>query len=241
MAGFIDLHSHWLPGIDDGVRSADEGVELLRGLASIGFSRVIATPHMRPGMFDNDRASLEASYAAMAGRVEREPGLPAVGLASEHFFDDTVFQRLMAGQGLAYPGGHALLIELHAELFPLRFADRVIDLRRRKLRPVLAHPERYAPVWEKHTLLDPILDAGAVLLMDVAALVGKYGKKPQKTAETLLEAGYYYAACSDAHRPADVAEVRQGIIRLAALAGREEAEFLLCEGPLSILEGRVQT
>lgn len=241
MAGYIDLHCHWVPGIDDGVRSVAEGVELLRGLASIGFAHVFATPHMRPGMFNNDRAAIEAAYTAMAAQLAGQPALPTVGLASEHYFDDTVFQRLLAGQGLTYPGGHALLIELNAEMFPLRFADRVIDLRRRKIRPVLAHPERYAAVWAKPKILDEVLDAGAVLLLDVAALVGKYGRKPQKTAEGLLEEGYYYAACSDAHRPADVAEVHRGIERLAALAGREEADFLLREGPTAILEGRAKT
>lgn len=240
MGGYIDLHSHWIPGIDDGVRSATEGVELLRGLASIGFTRVIATPHMRPGMFDNDRAAIEQAYRAMLDQLAGQPALPAVGLASEHYFDDTVFQRLLAGQGLLYPDSQALLIELQAERFPLRFADRMLDLRRRKLRPVLAHPERYAPVWERLDVLDEITDAGAVMLLDVAALVGKYGRKPQKAAERLLEEGYYYAACSDAHRPADVVEVQRGIARLASLMGAEEAQFLLSEGPQRILEGRIQ-
>ncbi|MDW8252145.1 MAG: CpsB/CapC family capsule biosynthesis tyrosine phosphatase, partial [Myxococcales bacterium] len=240
MSGYIDLHCHWVPGIDDGVRSATEGVELLRRLRRAGFERVIATPHMRPGMFDNDRATIERSYEAMELLVAEQEGMPEVGLASEHYFDDSVFHRMLSGQGLCYPGSQALLIELNAEFFPLRLADRMIDLRRRKLRPVLAHPERYAAVWSKISVLDEILDAGVVLLMDVAALTGKYGRKPQKAAEALLAEGYYYAACSDAHRPSDVEEVRRGIDRLAALAGDKEAQFLLREGPQNILEGRVR-
>lgn len=241
MAGFVDLHSHWVPDIDDGVRSVDEGLALLRGLRGLGFERVVATPHMRPGMFDNDRARIEAAYAAMHQRIASEPGLPALGLASEHYFDDVIFQRLLGGEGIAYPGGKAILIELHAEIFPVRFADRVIDLLRRQLRPVLAHPERYAPVWTRPELLDPIVDAGAALQLDVAALAGKYGRRPQRSAEYLLEEGYYYAAGSDAHRPADVDDVRRGIERLTSLAGREEAQFLLSEGPRNLLDGRVMT
>jgi protein-tyrosine phosphatase len=240
VSGYIDLHSHWVPGIDDGVRSAAEGVELLRRLRRAGFERVIATPHMRPGMFDNDRSAIERAYEAMELQVAEQEGMPEVGLASEHYLDDSVFQRLLSGQGLLYPGSQALLIELNAEFFPVRLADRMLDLRRKKLRPVLAHPERYAAVWAKISVLDGILDAGVVLLMDVGALIGKYGRKPQKAAEALLAEGYYYAACSDAHRPSDVDEVRRGIDRLAALAGDEEARFLLREGPLNILEGRVR-
>jgi protein-tyrosine phosphatase len=240
MTGYIDLHCHWVPGIDDGVRTLEEGVELLRRLRQVGFERVIATPHMRPGMFDNDRSAIEQAYGAMLAKIDGAPGLPQLGLASEHYFDDQVFDRLLAGHGIPYPGSQGLLIELNAEWMPARFADRMLDLRRKKLRPVLAHPERYAPVWSKITVLDEILDAGVVLLLDVAALVGKYGRRPQKAAEALLAEGYYHAACSDAHRPEDAEPVREGIARLRALAGAEEAEFLMSEGPRSILENRLR-
>ena len=110
----------------------------------------------------------------------------------------------------------------------------------KRLRPVLAHPERYAPIWKDRTLLDPLLDGGTVLLLDVAALDGKYGRRPEQTALDLLEDGYYSAACSDAHRPEDVSSVVRGIKRLTEVVGLEEAEFLLGEGPRQILEGRVE-
>jgi protein-tyrosine phosphatase len=241
MPGFIDLHSHWVPGVDDGVKSAAEGVALLRALRAAGFERVVATPHMRPGMFNNDRHSIEAAYATMSAAIANEPGMPEVGLASEHYFDDVVYGRLLAGEGLPYPGGHAALIELHAEIFPVKLADRFYDLHRRNVRPVLAHPERYAAVWSKPEVLDPAVDGGALLLLDVAALVGKYGRKPEKAANHLLEEGYYYAACSDAHRPSDVDEVAAGIERLRRVMGREEAQFLLSEGPANILSGRLDS
>src|SRR6478672_3206389 len=62
MRGFIDLHSHWVAGIDDGVKSPADGIALLRGLHAAGFSTVVATPHMRPGMFENDRDALESAF-----------------------------------------------------------------------------------------------------------------------------------------------------------------------------------
>ena len=107
------------------------------------------------------------------------------------------------------------------------------------LRPVLAHPERYEPVWADIEALDPLLDVGAVMLLDVAALAGKYGRTARKTAEALLDAGYYQAACSDAHKPSDVADVAKGIRELQKRVGEEETKFLLTEGPRQILEGRV--
>lgn len=239
--GYTDLHCHFVPAIDDGVRTADEGVELLRGLASIGFERVVATPHMRPGMFDNDRATIEAAFAPMRDRVATEAGMPAVDCASEHWFDDLVFQRLTSGAGLPYPGGSAALIEVNPEIFPVRMAHAFFELRRKRIRPVLAHPERYSPVWDDPSVLEPLLDGGTVLLLDVAALAGKYGRRPERAAKQMLDDGYYYAACSDAHRPADVEAVATGIERLKAQVGVEDALYLLDEGPRNILSGKVET
>jgi protein-tyrosine phosphatase len=238
--GFVDLHCHWIAGIDDGAPTPEEGVAMLRALKAAGFDFVMATPHMRPGMFDNLKTDLMQAFAAMAD-VLTEPGLPEVGLSSEHYFDDVVFQRMLSGDALPYPGAKALLVEFPTEAFPMRIAERLFDLRVRELRPVLAHPERYKPVWKDIGVLDPLLDGGTVLLLDVASLVGKYGRATERAALQLLKEGYYHAACSDAHRAQDVADVARGIERLTELEGVEETDYLLREGPLSILKGTVET
>ncbi|MGH7440660.1 MAG: tyrosine-protein phosphatase, partial [Polyangiaceae bacterium] len=230
MRGYVDLHCHWVAAIDDGARTTDEGLTMLRRLHEVGFDDVVATPHMRPGMFDNDRPRIERAFQDMQrilGESARAKEIPAVHLASEHFFDDVVFNRLVRGDALPYrpsdasaapspaPAGgpspatrtsrhRCVLIEFGQGAFPLRVQHRFFDLRRAGLQPVLAHPERYYPVWKDDACLDPLLDAGAHLLLDVCALVGKYGRAPQRAAEKLLEDDAYEAACSDAHRPADV-------------------------------------
>ena len=241
MRGFVDLHRHWVAGIDDGARDFSGSVALLQGLRSVGFDTVVATPHMRPGMFDNTAADLRAAYARTTRAIAEARDLPELHLSSEHFFDDIVFERFLAGDVLLYPGGHAALVEFGTRTFPTRLAHRFFDLMRRRVRPVIAHPERYEPVWKDPAVLDPLLDGGAVLLLDVAALAGKYGRAPKKAAEQLVEAGYYQAACSDAHGVKDVKDVQEGISLLFDQAGREEATFLLDEGPREILEGRVES
>jgi protein-tyrosine phosphatase len=243
MRGFIDLHSHWVAAIDDGVRDVEGSAALLRGLREVGFDTVVATPHMRPGMFDNTAADLRRAYDHTVAALASASDLPERHLSSEHFFDDVVFQRFLDPAGdavLPYPGGHAALVEFPTGAFPTRVAHRFFDLMRRQIRPVIAHPERYEPVWSDASVLDPLLDGGAVLLLDVAALAGKYGRAPRKAAEQLVEAGYYQAACSDAHGVKDVKAVAEGIKRLFDQLGHEEATFLLVDGPREILEGRVE-
>jgi protein-tyrosine phosphatase len=246
MRGYIDLHSHWVARIDDGVKSEEAGIALLRGLHQAGFSTVIATPHMRPGMFDNDRAALERAYAAMRPSLDAAGTLPEVHLSSEHFFDDIVFDRLKRGLGLPYPSFakptargdspyNAVLVEFPPTHFPANAQARFFDLKRARLTPVLAHPERYQPVWKDDECLNPILDSGAHLLLDVGSLIGKYGRAAQKAAEKLLEEEAYEAACSDAHKPDDVEWVIRAIERLEEIVGKEERQRLLCDGPRSIL------
>jgi protein-tyrosine phosphatase len=241
MSDYIDLHCHWVAGIDDGARTTADSIDMLRALRDVGFSTIMATPHMRTGMFDNTRSDIEDAYQATVRVIEDQSDMPNVGLSSEHHLDDIVFQRLMAGDALPYPPGRAALIEFPNERFPLNCTKRLFELRCKKVRPVLAHPERYRPVWKDIGVLDPLLDGGTVLLLDVAALVGKYGRAPKRCAIELLEEGYYYAACSDAHRASDADDVADGIDKLRSLMGDEEADFLLREGPAHILEGKVET
>lgn len=256
MRGFVDLHCHWIAGIDDGAKTPEDGLAMLRGLRAAGFDTVVATPHMRPGMFDNDRSALLGAFARMAPHLAAAASgtLPEVHLASEHFLDDVVFARLVRGDALPYPHAprpssagqaassppvkRAALVELHPQGFPPQLAHRMFDLGRAGLRPVLAHPERYQPVWKDDRCLDPLLDAGAVLLLDVCALVGKYGRASQRAAEKLLDDEAYEAACSDAHRPEDAKVVAEAIDALEERVGRAEAERLLRDGPIGLLSGR---
>jgi protein-tyrosine phosphatase len=237
MSEWVDLHCHWLPGVDDGVQTLADAVALLTSLAGLGFQRVVATPHMRPGMFDNTAAELRAAFGRVQGELEAVNALPARDLASEHFFDDIVFQRLMSGEGLPYPGGAAVLLEFYDSSFPPRVDQLLAQLRRRGMTPVIAHPERYRVIWDRPSVLDRLLDAGAVALLDVAALVGKYGRQPQRCAERLLESESYHAACSDAHRARDVDDVARGIELVRRRYGDSEVDALLHLGPLEILAG----
>jgi protein-tyrosine phosphatase len=238
-SGLCDLHCHYLPAVDDGVRTLAEGRALCHGLARLGYTTVVATPHMRPGMFDNERQQLTAAYAAFVAAVPSD-GMPETGLAAEHFCDDVFFERLARDEALLYPGGHAALIEFPTERLPLRVEERFFHMQVRGVRPVLAHPERYSPLWKDDEPLRLLTERGTLALLDVMALVGKYGKRPQRTAEAWLDDGLYYAACTDSHRPDDLEMVEEALERLRALRGVDEARRLLDEHPRRILAGTVQ-
>ena len=234
----IDLHCHFLPGIDDGAPSAADGIAMLEGLKRLGFTRVMATPHMRPGMFDNEPAGLRASFEAFRPQLVGRD-VPEVELSSEHYFDERIYTRILNGEALPYPGGLAVLLEFYEIDFPPLIEQRLFDLRRRRLLPVIAHPERYRKFWDHPEALDRLVDQGVATLLDCMALVGKYGRRPQRAAEELLERELYSAACTDLHRPGDVAVVQRSFEVIRKRYGAEEMNFLFRDGPAALLSGQL--
>jgi protein-tyrosine phosphatase len=239
-AGYVDLHCHYLPAIDDGVRTLEEGRALLGGLGKLGYRKVIATPHIRTAMFDNRKPGLERAFRELNAELANERELPETGLGAEHYCDDVFWQLFLDGESVPYPGGKAALVELHYEIWPTRIEERFFEMQVRGVRPVLAHPERYAALFRKTDPLDPLIEVGTVALLDLMSLVGRYGRASQRAAERMLDEGVYYAACSDAHRPSDVEHVAEAIERLARLVGDDEVEELLGENPRRILAGEVE-
>lgn len=237
MAGFIDLHLHYVPGVDDGVRSVDEGLRLCAALKQLGFARLVTTPHIRSGMFDNRREGLTQAFAAFQAAVLEAPDMPQVELSAEHHCDALLLELLQRDELVPYPGGRALLIEFGYDSLPVNVEQVTFKLALKGLRPVVAHPERCAPLFRKTSPIERLLDQDVGLQLDLMALRGKYGRAPRAAAERMLEEGIYTIAASDAHRAEDVVEVGKSIETLYKLVGDEEAELLLVDNPQRLLEG----
>jgi protein-tyrosine phosphatase len=237
MKGFVDLHLHYVPAVDDGARSVEEALALCRELKAIGFEKLVTTPHIRSGMFDNQREGLVSAFEAFKSVTEGLPGLPELELSAEHHCDHTLLELLQSGGLLPYPGGRSILIEFGYDSLPVNVERVAYMLALKNLRPVIAHPERCAPLFKKTGPIDRLLDQDVGLQLDVMALIGKYGRSPCAAAERMVEEGVYTIAASDAHRPEDAAGVGKAIERLYKLVGDEEAELLLADNPRRLLQG----
>lgn len=233
--GYVDLHCHYLPGVDDGVRTIEEGQRICHGLAALGYSTVAATPHIRSGMFPNVPDALRSVFADFAAAWQMQESSLQLCLGAEHFFDDLGAHAIDEGRALPYGGGKAVLIELPPDRMPLGLPQQLFRWRVRGLQVVLAHPERYNYL---HRSTDGLLELsrlGALPLLDLMSLCGKYGRAPRQCAERWLERGLYYAACSDLHRPSDLEILGKAIERLVALQGGERSRVLLGEHPRRIV------
>jgi protein-tyrosine phosphatase len=235
--GFIDLHLHYVPGVDDGVKSVEEGIQLCRELKAVGYAQLVTTPHIRAGMFENRKPGLVEAFGAFAAVARAQADLPQLALSAEHHCDSLFLDLFLQDAILPFPGGKAVLLEFPNEMIPVSVDKIVFKLGLKGLRPIIAHPERYTPLFKRTDPIDPLLDQDVGLQLDLLSLVGKFGRTPRKTAERMLEEGAYLIAASDAHHLDDVPKVAQAIEALYRLVGDEEADTLLRENPRRLLAG----
>jgi protein-tyrosine phosphatase len=235
--GYVDLHCHVVPGVDDGARTVEEGLQLCRGLFQIGFSTVVATPHVRAAMFDNSRQSLVEAYDGLLKEAGDATDMPRTALSAEYFCNDVFWQLFERGEVMPYPGGNVVLLEFPAAQIPLNVEQRLFQMNVRGMRVVVAHPERHPFLFRSTDPIDRVLQVGALALLDLMSLAGKHGKRVQRTAERMLDEEVYHAACSDAHRPEDVEWTARGIERLSSLVGEAETSLMLADNPRRIIEG----
>jgi protein-tyrosine phosphatase len=237
VSGFIDLHLHYVPGVDDGVPTLNDARKICRELKAMGYVQLVTTPHIRSGMFENRRAGLQQAFAGLLAELGDDSTLPLLALSAEHHCDSLFVELFEAGEILPYPGGHAVLIEFPNEALPVAFDKFAFRLARKGLKAIIAHPERYVPLFKRTDAMDGLLDQEVGLQLDLMALVGKYGRSSRKAAERMLEEGAYTIAATDTHRVDDIERVGQALALLHKLVGDEEARLLLAENPRRLLSG----
>ena len=233
----IDIHSHLLPGIDDGPKNWEQSLDLCRAVADDGVRLSVATPHLIDGVYENIRPlvtglteelreRLEAAGVALDVRAGAE-----VDVSSRYLVERYDDLPLLAGAG-------SVLLEMPVAVIPAALQETIFRLRARGIIPVLAHPERNEELQRDPSLVLPWIDGGAALQLDGDSLLGVWGRHTQRCAYTLLERGLFHAMASDAHnterRPPRLAEA----LAVATTAIGPEASKLVEEGPQEILQGR---
>ena len=232
--GFVDLHSHVLPGLDDGSPDTATSLALLDGLASLGITEQCVTPHQKAAQWLPAWDKVTEAYAALD--AARAPHHPKLRLAAENMWDDVFFQRLLDDQIPGYAGTKAFLVEIPPPLMPPNMRERLFSLRMSGRVPVLAHPERYHALWDDDTLAGELRRC-CVFAVDLGAVAGFHGKRESKQARHLLETGLAGAVATDAHHVGDVQQAQQGLAWIGKKLGSAAVERLFAQAPRAILAG----
>jgi len=236
--GFVDLHVHILPGLDDGAGTLDESLAMAGALGQMGYSRIIATPHRIAGLYDASSEEVEAALALLVEAVRNLEGVSLkLSAARECHFDRLLMDDSMEGDFVTISKNtKAFLFELPFGAVPVQLTDFLFRAGLKGFVPVLVHPERNRELVSNHKLIDELKSKGVRLVVNLGSLVGGYGRAAKKTARWIIDNQLADAAATDAHSVQDVViTAAKAISEIESRWGSDAVTELLQKGPMRLL------
>lgn len=195
----VDMHSHLIPGIDDGAANMDETMGMLRRFKSLGYRKVITTPHIKLGSFDNTTEIIRSGYDEVK-KVMKAEGLDLeFDVAAEYFFDYSFMEKIESGDLMTFSNNH-ILVEYAFGQPPVGQHEMFFQLQMKGLKPILAHFERYPYYHGTVKDAQELRDKGIKIQVNLGSFFGHYGPQIQKQAELMLKEGAIDLVSSDCHR-----------------------------------------
>lgn len=198
------MHSHLIPGVDDGVRSAEEALICLKQLADWGIHTVITTPHVSRDWYPNESDALRTGAEALQVLADEHLLALRIGVAAEYLIDEFFADKLEEGDILTFGKDRYLLFELGWAAAPRQLDDLIFRMKAKGYTPVLAHPERYQYYTDDPSVFAHLHENGCLFQLNWASLLGRYGERAQVKARFLLKKGWVDFVGSDLHRSADL-------------------------------------
>lgn len=193
------MHSHLLPGIDDGAPDLATSLKLIRGMVELGYSRLVTTPHVMMDMYPNSRALILEQLEKVREAVQAE-GIPVeIHAAAEYFLDDHVAGLLKNNEPLLTISKNMVLAEFSLAWKPHGIKDILFEMQMQGYQPVIAHPERYIYLQENKEFYEELRYTGCYFQLNLLSLAGHYGRSVQDLAQYLAKKKYYNLVGTDLH------------------------------------------
>ena len=202
-----DMHSHLLPGIDDGSPDLATSVKLIEGLTELGFKKLITTPHIMQDMYPNKRDDILQQCEVLRNHLGSQSINVEIEAAAEYFLDDN-FKKLLANkEPLLTFGDNLVLVEFSMASEPFDFRESLFEMQMQNYRPVIAHPERYIYQEKNKEFFEELKIAGHFFQLNIMALAGAYGKTVSELARYFIKHQYYEFAGTDLHSQQQLAHL----------------------------------
>ena len=195
----IDMHSHLLPGIDDGSPDAATSVNYIKKMMGLGYRKFITTPHIYPDLYPNNRETITAALEVLKEKLKEEQVDVEVHAAAEYFIDDHFEDQLQTKQPFLKLSGNMVLVEFSMVTAPMDLQQVIFELQMQNYQPVLAHPERYVYLSRHKSTFDDLRSAGCFFQVNLLSLTGHYGPAVLELAEYLVKENMYDFAGTDIH------------------------------------------
>lgn len=209
--GYVDIHSHLLPGIDDGSTDDANTLELATALKGYGFAQFITTPHVLTGVWNNTRNGITQKHAETADMLKKE-GLDMPFRAAAEYLMDDRFLELLKTEPLLTVKDDYVLVEMSYLNPPMQLYDIIYELQLKGYKPILAHPERYLFYHQKQEEYKKLKKVGCKFQINLLSATGYYGKAVADVAHKLLEAGMIDYTGSDVHHTRHIEAFKNKVI-----------------------------
>lgn len=194
-----DMHSHLIPGIDDGSKTMEESLALIQEMAELGLKKLITTPHIMSEYYRNTPEIIQMGLEDLRKAVQQAGISIEIEAAAEYYLDEIFLEKVKSGEPLLTFGENYILVETGFINKPQMLLESFFQLEMAGYKPVFAHPERYQYLLADKNLQQEILDRGILLQVNMLSLTGFYSRPVKDFAEYLIDTGNVRFLGSDCH------------------------------------------
>lgn len=194
----VDIHSHLIPGLDDGVTTLEEALEILLRFEKAGYKKIITTPHIMGDFYKNSATSIRSGLKELREFVKDKTDL-SIEAAAEYYLDEGFMEILAGKDEVLTIGKKYILFETSFMAEPVYLREAIFKMQSLGFKPILAHPERYIYLHENPELMKDLFERGVFFQININSLIGYYSKPVQKQAQKMINNGMFHFLGSDCH------------------------------------------
>jgi len=182
----VDMHSHIIHKLDDGVKSLEESIDIVKTLVSLGYKKIITTPHIREYVYENSSNEILSRVEVLQEAIKSENIDVTLEVAAEYYLDQELFRRVQAKDILTIDDNY-LLFETSLLSPPINLYEAIYEMKLQGYQPILAHPERYRYITKPKEIFTKLKEEGVLFQLDINSLGGHYGREAKKHAKLLVK------------------------------------------------------
>ena len=193
-----DVHSHLIPGIDDGAKSLEDSYQMLQKFADLGYKKVITTPHVMSDFYKNTPEIILGGLENVRSFIKEKKLSIEIDAAAEYYLDFHFEELIEAGDLLTF-GDNYVLFELSFMHESKRIKEVIFNLQTKGYKPILAHVERYPFYFNEWDKIEDFMNRGCLMQLNINSLSGAYGPQVKKMGEEIIKRGWISLVSSDCH------------------------------------------
>ena len=197
--GFVDIHSHLLPGIDDGAKNIETSIALITKMRSYGIKNIITTPHVLGDLYQNSSDTIKDKLREVQEELQRKNITDVTINAAAEYMMDEQFSELLEKNDILTIKDNYVLVEMSYFSAPINLYEILFEIQVKGYKPVLAHPERYSFLHNDFNHYYKLKKAGCLFQLNLLSLTEQYGKGVQKISEKILKENLYDFVGTDTH------------------------------------------